>query len=131
MEADKIYEKLIEISGNIGKLQADVDAIKSDIQTNYITSEEADAAADAKLEKYYQQAKNRQDGIKAELEARIASLEGWRAEQETGKGRAVMAWLTKARDYVIWAAILALIGYGFKFMSGLTALVHVPPTPPM
>ena len=70
MENDtaKIYDKLIEIASTTGQLKSDIEAvkgnlevIKQDIQANYVSSEEADRQADAKLEKYYQQAKNRQD----------------------------------------------------------------------
>lgn len=141
----KIYDKLMEISTDLGGIKSDIESVKKDIQTNYISSEEADRNADTKLEKYYQQAKERQDSIRDSLikviadndakfqtvleedRRRISELEHWRADTEGRTSKAIIKWLEKARDYIIWAAILALIAYGFKYVTELTNLLHMPP----
>ncbi len=160
-EASKIYDKIIQISGDVGQIKADmdtvkanVDDIKADMRENYVSSEEADRRADEKLEKYYQQAKDRQDSIRDSLikiiaddqqrikvledwkkdtahhGERIRALEDWRNECTGKVSKSIMYWLTKARDYVIWAAILALVGVLFKYSSALAEVLHSLATQP-
>lgn len=142
MEAteNSLYSLLIGISKDVGEIKADVKNTNSDVKEMQAKVElynTESAAADnkvaTKLEEYFQYAKNRQDGIKAELETKIGNV---RADLNTVATRVTALeekpknklWdlFVQFKGVFITALIAALVGVCMKFMTDIVKLVKQP-----
>lgn len=113
----KIYDKLIEISTDIGQIKADMTTVKGDIKENLEHSDEMDRAFEVKLEKYFATAKAAQNELRDDMEARIAEIEARIKTLEERKSKTLVGWWNKTRDWAIWAIIVALCGYLAVFVK--------------
>ena len=71
---DNLYALLIGISKDVGEIKSDVKNVQQNVENYNNESMRADEKVSNKLEEYFQYAKNRQDGIKAELETKIGNV---------------------------------------------------------
>ena len=131
MENDKWTELMLQMSNQISAIQKDVEYLKTEINSNYKRSDEADAAVRELVEERTKYAANRQDAIKAELQGqinltkkenelnqklinaldeRIKNLEGAAAKK-------VMNRWEKIKDYLFTGAIILIIGAVFAWFG--------------
>lgn len=131
MENDKWTELMLQMSNQISAIQKDVEYLKTEINSNYKRSDEADAAVRELVEERTKYAANRQDAIKAELlgqinltkkenelnlkminalDERIKALEGATAKKVLTRWEKVKDYLFTGAVIVIVALIIAWLG---------------------
>ena len=131
MENDKWTELMLQMSNQISAIQKDVEYLKTEINSNYKRSDEADAAVRELVEERTKYAANRQDAIKAELlgqinltkkenelnlkminalDERIKALEGAAAKKVLTRWEKVKDYLFTGAVIVIVALIIAWLG---------------------
>lgn len=132
--AAQIYEKLLELTKATGdmrsdimvgmqKIQGDIEGIRAEVQRNYARSEENDRLSDERITE-----------IEAELTTKIDNHDKRIAALEGKKAKELVKWYDKLRDWAIWGALIALVGFLIAQVKGLASTIidlsHMMPPPP-
>ncbi len=137
---NSLYSLLIGISKDVGEIKSDVKNVQINVENYNADSVKADEKVTAKLEEYFQYAKNRQDVIKDELEVQIGNIRTEVAShekrisdlEERPKNR-IWEIILQFRGLIISAVLVALVGWCMGFITDLVKVAKdsKPPIPPM
>ena len=108
---------LLELTEKITAVQGDTSHIKQRLDDLGAKSDRSDSELRALLEERTEYARNRQDRIKMELDARIDRVSADVTELKNKKRNALEYWFNKVRDVIIWALIAAAIGAAFTKLN--------------
>lgn len=129
------YSLLVGISQDVGEFKAEVKNLNSDIKDLQTRMDnikldfvKADEKITAKLEEYFEYAKNRQDSIKEGLEVTIKDHETRISNFENKTKNKIWAFWEKFKIALVGSVILALVSIIIKFGVEMVKLLKTPLT---